>query len=266
LSFVSRRSGLRGRAANATGVNDVIDGGLIKNDLNEIPSRMPARPIGTPTCKGNVKRLHITPVLGVAIAALVLAASGVSYAAATRSPRIISGCVHHKGGGLYVARKCARHDRRLTWSAAGVAGSRGSTGAAGTPGAVGAPGTPGSPGQPGTPGASATKLFAQVESDGTINASSGGSITAAKAGTGVYLVNLGQDITHCAAIAQQGGLPVFTSPGGSTGSVSGAAIVQISSAAGIPIQPGFPTADTVVVQTFNAGAASNAAFYLAVFC
>jgi hypothetical protein len=212
-----------------------------------------------------VKRLHITPAFGVAIAALVLAASGVSYAAATRSPATISGCVHHNGGGLYVARKCARHDRRLTWSVRGLAGNPGSTGAAGTPGAVGAPGTPGTPGQPGTPGASATKLFAQVESTGTINASSGG-ITAAQAGTGTYLVNLGQDITHCAAIAQQGGLPAFTSPGGSSGSVQGAAIVQISSA-GAVIQAGFPTADTVVVQTFtDTNTSSNAPFYLAVFC
>jgi hypothetical protein len=167
-----------------------------------------------------VKRLHITPALGVAIAALVLAASGVSYAAATRSPATISGCVHDKGGGLYVARKCARHDRRLTWNVRGLAGSRGSTGAAGTPGAVGTPGTPGTPGQPGTPGAPATKLFAQVESGGTINASSGG-VTAAPEGTGAYFVNLGQDITRCAAIAQQGGLPAFGSPGGSSGSVTG---------------------------------------------
>jgi hypothetical protein len=231
------------------------------------PSRTPAGPIGIPTCKGNVKHLHITPALGVAIAALVLAASGVSYAAATRSPGTISGCVHHKGGGLYVARKCARHDRRLTWSVRGLSGSRGTTGASGTPGAAGTPGTPGTPGQPGTPGASATRLFAQVESDDTINASSGGGITAAKEGTGVYLVNLEQDITHCAAIAQQGALPAFTSPGGSSGgSMSGAALVQISSAGGPAIQPGVPNADTVVVQTFAGASPSNQPFYLAVVC
>jgi hypothetical protein len=192
----------------------------------------------------------------------VLAASAVSYAAATGAPGTISGCVHHKGGGLYVARKCARHDRRLTWSITGTAGTQGSTGAVGTPGT---PGAPGPPGTPGTPGASATKLFAEVESNGTLNASSSG-VTAAPAGTGIYIVKLGQDITHCAAIAQQGSLPVFTSPNGTSGSVHGDAVVQISSA-GVPLQPGFPSADTVVVQTFfGPTTAANAPFYLAVFC
>jgi hypothetical protein len=150
----------------------------------------------------------------------------------------------------------------LTWSIAGTAGTQGSTGAAGTPGTPGAPGTPGTPG---APGASATKLFAQVESNGTINASSS-DVTAVRSGTGIYLVNLGQDITRCAAIAQQGSLPVFNSPGGSSGSPQGDASVQISSA-GAMLQPGFPSADTVVVQTFSgATIAANAPFYLAVFC
>jgi hypothetical protein len=107
-------------------------------------------------------------------------------------------------------------------------------------------------------------LFAQVESNGTINASSPG-ITAGQAGTGIYLVNLGQDITRCAAIAEQGALPVFGSPGGSSGSVKGDALVQIS-AAGTVIEPGYPSADTVLVETFNGTLAANASFYLAVLC
>jgi hypothetical protein len=211
-----------------------------------------------------LKRLRITPALGVALAALVVAASGVSYAAASRTPGTISGCVHRKGGGLYVARECAGHDRRLAWNITGTAGAPGKTGAAGTPGTLGAPGAPGTPGTPGIPGASATKLFAQVESNGTINASSTG-VTAALSGTGTYLVNLGQDITHCAAIAQQGGLPTFTSPGGSSGSVHGDAVVQVSSA-GALLQAGYPSANTVVVQTFGGTMSANAPFYLAVFC
>jgi hypothetical protein len=204
-----------------------------------------------------LKHVHFTPALVVALAALVLAVSGASYAA-TQSPGTITGCVHHKGGGLYVARKCARHDRRLTWSAMGTSGKPGTTGAAGTPGA------PGGPGTPGMPGASATKLFAQVESNGTINASSAG-ITAAPAGTGAYLVNLGQDITRCAPIAEQGALPAFTSPGGSSGLVKGDALVQISSAGSV-IQPGYPSADTVVVETFSGAMPADASFYLAVLC
>jgi hypothetical protein len=207
-----------------------------------------------------LKHVHISPALGVALAALVLAVSGASYAA-TQSQGTITGCVHHKGGGLYVARKCARHDSRLTWSAKGISGSQGKTGAAGAPGL---PGTPGTPGVPGTPGASATKLFAQVNSNGTINASSAG-ITASAAGTGTYLVNLGQDITRCAAIAQQGSLPAFGSPGGTSGLVKGDALVQISSAGSI-ILPGFPTGDTVLVETFSGTVSANSPFYLAVLC
>jgi hypothetical protein len=57
--------------------------------------------------------------MGVALAALTVAASGGAYAAATGSSRAIVACVHHQGGGLYVARRCARKDRSLKWSVTG---------------------------------------------------------------------------------------------------------------------------------------------------
>jgi len=66
-----------------------------------------------------LRRLHLTPAMGVALAALTLAASGGAYAAATGSSRAISACVHHQGGGLYVARRCARKDRSLKWGVTG---------------------------------------------------------------------------------------------------------------------------------------------------
>ncbi len=59
-------------------------------------------------------------ILGIAITGGALAASGSNE---------ISACVHHKGGGLYKARKCAKHDSRLTWNARGVRGKNGANGA-----------------------------------------------------------------------------------------------------------------------------------------
>jgi hypothetical protein len=85
-------------------------------------------------------------------------------------------------------------------------------------------------------------------------------------GTGGYLVNLGQGISHCAAIADQGGVPIFTTPGANTGAARGnGARVDIFSASA-NLAPGFPTADTVGVETFRRSALNDSSFYLAVFC
>ena len=81
--------------------------------------------------------------MGVALVALVVAASGGAYAAVRSSPSIISACVHHKGGGLYVAHKCARHDGRLRWDVTGPPGRQGAQGVMGLQGPAGQPGGPG---------------------------------------------------------------------------------------------------------------------------
>jgi hypothetical protein len=75
---------------------------------------------------------------------LIAALAGGAYAAT--SGGAVRACVHHHGGGLYRARRCAAHDRLLTWSARGPQGLTGPQGPAGPPGAKGAPGTPGTPG------------------------------------------------------------------------------------------------------------------------
>jgi hypothetical protein len=90
-----------------------------------------------------VRRLHLTPATGVALAALTVAVSGGAYAAATGSPRAIVACVHHQGGGLYVARRCGRKDRSLKWSVTGPAGPAGATGVTGPAGPAGATGPTG---------------------------------------------------------------------------------------------------------------------------
>jgi hypothetical protein len=46
-------------------------------------------------------------------------------------------CVHHKGGALYQAGKCAKHDKRLSWNGQGPQGLQGSQGLQGAAGAQG---------------------------------------------------------------------------------------------------------------------------------
>jgi hypothetical protein len=125
----------------------------------------------------------------------------------------------------------------------------------------------GKEGPPGPKGAPATTLFAQVKADGTINASSPG-VTSTKFTpyTGEFLVNFGQDISHCAVIATQGAVPVFGLPGGNSGRWVGPAIVNLSST-GAAYPNGYPTGNSVQVETFKeGGAAEYSAFHIAVFC
>jgi hypothetical protein len=219
-----------------------------------------------------VRKLRLTPAMGVALVALVLSAGGGAYAASTGTQTVILACIHSRGGGLYSARKCARHDKRLTWNATGpqgVPGPKGQQGAQGVPGTAGATGASGSPGAPGAPGAPAETLFAQVNTAGTINTSSPGvevSPPTAYPGNGYYLVNFGQDVSHCAAIVTQGALPDFGFAGAThSGTATGAATASIEGS-GATYSNGYPTGDTVEVQTYNGTTAEDNPFYLAVLC
>jgi hypothetical protein len=194
--------------------------------------------------------------MGVALAALVLAASGVGYAAGETSSGTIVACVHRSGGGLYIAKsKCAHRDRELSWNAVGPQGAAGLAGAPGVQGATGMAGTP------------ATTMYAQVNGNATINTSSPG-VTVGYSSP-EFFVDFGQNITHCVALVQEGDLPVFTTPGESAGSSAGyAANVGMESAGGSGEGPGseFPSADTVSVITYVGASQSPASFYIAVFC
>src|ERR1700722_9666544 len=57
--------------------------------------------------------------MGVALAALAVAASGTAYASASSSSENVIACIHHKGDGLYVAPKCAPNDRPVALKVAG---------------------------------------------------------------------------------------------------------------------------------------------------
>jgi pilus assembly protein FimV len=193
--------------------------------------------------------------LVVATAALVMSTIGTSFAA---RQYVISSPSQIKPGSisLKALNKAARK------------ALRGARGPAGAVGAAGAPGAPGAPGAAGTPGAPATKLWAQISADGRVNAASGPVTARAGVAPGTYAVNFGQDITHCAAMATQGGIPSFSAPGAVAAGVAGAPLVRVYSA-GIDLAPGFPSISTVIIATTNeaaAGAPVATTFFVAVFC
>lgn len=91
---------------------------------------------------------RVSPAMAAALLAIVVAASGGAYAASSTSSKTIAACVRHHGGTVYVAKKCQRRDKRLTWN---TTGPRGATGATGNQGAQGVQGAPGATGATGTP-------------------------------------------------------------------------------------------------------------------
>jgi hypothetical protein len=187
--------------------------------------------------------------LVVATAALVMSTVGTSVAA---RHYVISSSKQIKPGSIRLAAlsKGARKALR---------GARGPAGAPGAPGATGATGAAGAP---------ATKLWAQIAADGSVNASTPGVTARIGVSAGTYAVNFGQDITHCATMATQGGIPVYASSGSVVGGLAGSALVRVYSA-GIDLAPGFPSVSSVIVATTSEAAAGTPAattFYIAVFC
>jgi len=144
-------------------------------------------------------RFRLTPSMGVALTALVLAASGGAYAA-TQGTRTISACVH-RSGALYAAAHCAAHDTRLHWNVTGPqgpVGPRGATGAQGPAGPQGATGPQGpagpqgSTGPQGVPGSA--RGWAVVGPTGGVSESGGSiSISIVHVGTGEYCLQMNPD-------------------------------------------------------------------------
>jgi hypothetical protein len=190
--------------------------------------------------------------LVVASTALVMSTIGTSVAAThyvINSPRQI------KPGSVSLASLSKSARKAL----------RGERGARGPAGLAGAPGAPGAIGPAGTP---ATRLWAQIAADGTVNVSSAGVTARVGVSPGTYAVNFGQDITHCAAMATQGAIPSYAAPGSTTGGLAGAPLVRIYNA-GIDLAPGFPSASSAIVATTSeatAGTPVATTFYVAVFC
>src|SRR5579863_5942657 len=86
-------------------------------------------------------RISSAVAIGAGALALVTVASGVTYAATRTTPvTTITACVHHSGGGLYKAAKCASGDSKLTWNIKGNTGPKGNPGPKGNTGPKGNPG------------------------------------------------------------------------------------------------------------------------------
>ena len=80
---------------------------------------------------------------GALAAVAILIAGSAAYALASAGGRAITVCVSHKNGTLYKAKKCSRHDKKLSWNKQGPTGPRGSRGAQGIEGQAGPSGAQG---------------------------------------------------------------------------------------------------------------------------
>ena len=95
---------------------------------------------------------HLSPSLALSVLALLLALSGVAYAANNRTASVIQGCYSNSTGNLRVASSCERSETAISWNQDGPAGPAGPAGAAGQPGAVGPAGAAGRAGPAGPRG------------------------------------------------------------------------------------------------------------------
>jgi hypothetical protein len=99
-----------------------------------------------------------TPVPLVAIVAVLIGGGAYALADGGSGDATITACVHKKGGALYVARKCGKGDKKLSWNQVGPAGAPGAAGPTGAQGPTGPAGAAGSPGTTVSQGAGATTL------------------------------------------------------------------------------------------------------------
>jgi hypothetical protein len=83
-----------------------------------------------------MRRLLASRGASVAAAGILVAliASGGYALASGGSSKKITVCVSHKGGTLYKAKRCAKHDKKLTWNKQGIQGVPGQPGGTGPQG------------------------------------------------------------------------------------------------------------------------------------
>jgi hypothetical protein len=91
-----------------------------------------------------MRRLTTSRAVSIAAAGGLMAVSaGGGFALATGSSNVIRACVHRHGGDVYVAKKCAKHDRKISWNRTGPTGPQGQTGPKGDKGDMGNTGSQG---------------------------------------------------------------------------------------------------------------------------
>ena len=170
--------------------------------------------------------------LALGVAALALAGGGAYALASSLSSGQITVCVHHKGGTLYRAKKCARHDKKLSWNKRGPSGPQGPRGPQGPQGIAGPQGTQGVQGPVGPSNAyfnhaesgSVTDLFATVSVPAGNYAISGEGLVEGTTGEGAcdLLVNgSALDANH-----QDGGIVVLFPS--NNGEVSDSGVAHLS--------------------------------------
>jgi hypothetical protein len=154
--------------------------------------------------------------------------------------------------------------RKLSASTLRLIASKGTPGPKGDTGPQGPKGDSGPQGNSGTNGVSgepATKLWAIVYADGTIERASG-AIAASKPYTGVYQVRFNQDVSQCSYQVTVGNGSAFW-----FGFTNSPAFAMAKPAAVPNGGPTIPLPDTVRVGTYDqSGSVLDVDFHLAVFC
>lgn len=185
---------------------------------------------------------------------------------------MIHGCVSNKDGKLRVVggpNDCTKGETPISWNQtgpAGPAGVQGEQGAQGEQGPIGAKGEKGDTGEAGPIGPAgpqgekgdpATKLFAVVNSDGTLDRGSGVTTISKTPSPGVYKVGFNQNVSQCAYLATLG--RASTSLDGKAGATySGGTVSVVSDTI---------TSSEVIVTTGRLdGSSADKPFHLAVFC
>jgi hypothetical protein len=144
--------------------------------------------------------------------AIVVAAAATAYGAGGGGGAITV-CVTHSDGTLYKAKKCAKHDAKLSWNKEGPQGPQGPRGAQGPQGEKGAAGTPGAKGETGAtgpqgPGAIPILLSISAANAGPQPAGSAGpwsfTYTCAPGGPATFIVHGPGEIGGTTSIAPPG--------------------------------------------------------------
>lgn len=123
--------------------------------------------------------------------------------------------------------------------------------------------------------------WAQITSEGTVNASSSG-VKAARFGVGVYEVSFGRDISKCAVEVTEANLPGKWPDGYMPEAADGSAIATLARSGGSGIggvggpgspggggdTPAYPSGNTTLVTTYGTtpGTLADSAFFVVVDC
>jgi hypothetical protein len=203
--------------------------------------------------------LHVRTAPAIAVGVIAIAAAAGGAYAATTNSATINVCVRHSGGALYKAKKCAKHDKKLTWNQqgrTGPQGPKGSTGATGPQGPTGPQGTPGAQGAAGT-----ARAYGRV--DGTQVTESQNVISVTNPSAGTFCITLASSITPGTT------LPVVTPDEQLDGTFPGnpGQFVYVAEYGGPPAGVGCPSGTfPVLTYTVNAGVVTlaNEGFFFAV--